>query len=162
MSVTTIGVISDTHGLLRPEVFQLFRDVQLIIRRRHRFGVGSHGTGSDCPGARGLRKHGRLPFNGAGARAKVVSNQTGTCFCHPRGGTFGADETTLSGNPALRFGRLRPYPSGPEDQRSGGGLFQPGLGRSAPLLSSRYGWKRSARPVQDISTGCGDRRFMIT
>lgn len=28
---TTIGVISDTHGLLRPEVFDLFRDVELII-----------------------------------------------------------------------------------------------------------------------------------
>jgi putative phosphoesterase len=29
--VTRIGVISDTHGLLRPEVFEVFREVDLIL-----------------------------------------------------------------------------------------------------------------------------------
>ena len=38
MTATTIGVISDTHGLLRPEVFQLFRGVELII---HAGDIGS-------------------------------------------------------------------------------------------------------------------------
>jgi putative phosphoesterase len=28
---TTVGVISDTHGLLRPEVIDTFRDVELIL-----------------------------------------------------------------------------------------------------------------------------------
>src|SRR5262245_62498537 len=33
-----IGVISDTHGLLRPEVFEVFRDVGLIL---HAGDIGS-------------------------------------------------------------------------------------------------------------------------
>jgi putative phosphoesterase len=31
MSVMVVGVISDTHGLLRPEVFEVFKDVELIL-----------------------------------------------------------------------------------------------------------------------------------
>jgi predicted phosphodiesterase len=28
-----IGVVADTHGLLRPEVLELFREVSLIIHK---------------------------------------------------------------------------------------------------------------------------------
>ena len=30
-SLMRVGLVSDTHGLLRPEVFEVFKDVDLIL-----------------------------------------------------------------------------------------------------------------------------------
>ena len=58
-SARRVGLISDTHGLLRPEVFAAFKGVDLIL---HAGDVGPDEIldelGDDRAGVRGARQHG--------------------------------------------------------------------------------------------------------
>ena len=69
-AATRVGLISDTHGMLRPEIAALFAGVDLIVH------AGDVGGGSvldgavvDCAGRSGVWQRGRSPRSAARARA---------------------------------------------------------------------------------------------
>ena len=79
-----IGVIADTHGLLRPEVFEVFREVDHILH------AGDVGAGIDSRGARGhraghggLRQYRRLGGPGPASRRSPPSSSTASPSSSP-------------------------------------------------------------------------------
>ena len=139
-----VGVISDTHGLLRKEVFDLFADVGCIV---HAGDIGDPAVLTElnrlAPVAGGLRQHRHLSADRTACRKGTFSARGRTRLRYSHRRPAPRTEISSSGSIRVRPGYFRPQPSGPSDPRPGGPLLQSRICRAPPLRPS--GDRRKAR-----------------
>ena len=159
-----IGVISDNHGYLDPEVLEIFAGVTHIIHgRRHHGPRDPHGPRAHRSGdrrrrqpglgasrrtvaARGDRRGRRHQVRGrAQAQAPILSSSVSRPARSPSAASLGVQTCVVSGSPPHPDGRLDRRRAAPQ---SGHGELPGRRGRRAHGRHRRAGARRSRRPLR--------------
>ena len=178
-----LGIISDTHGLLRPEVFEAFEGVDHILHGGDIGPLGHPGrAGGDRAGDGGVRQHRRLGCPNPPAAGRTGSSSTASTIVVTHGDQFGTPtpDELQAAFPDGGDHRLRPHPpagahaggcggDGDESRgrrRRGGSSSHPRWASSSWSRAYRLaaGWFRSRRSTtrdrvcSPLSRSCSRRR----